>query len=245
MELAEPVADILARVGSVLARAVPFDPATSSRRFVIGAPDAVMAAVMSPLMGRVRADAPNVGIGLIHLMPGGRSAAAAQPWEESLRKLEKREIDVALLPVRTAPPRFATRRLYEEDFVVAMRKGHPFARSPSEAKFCSARHLLVSLSGEAYGFVDEALAKRGLERRIVLTVPTFMLALSHLAESDLVATLPRRLVERHAGAFGLTSVELPFKRKPDPIHVIATRAAMMDAGVAWLMDAIVAAASQP
>ena len=31
------------------------------------------------------------------------------------------------------------------------------------------------------------LAKRGLERRIALTVPTFMMALSRLAESDLIA----------------------------------------------------------
>ena len=243
IELAEPVADILARVGTVIARAVPFDPATSGRRFVIGAPDGVVASVLSPLMARVGADAPNVGIGLIHLMPSGRSAAADQAWEESLRKLEKREIDIGLLPVRTAPPRFSTRRLYDEDFVVAMRKGHPFARAPSEGRFCSARHLLVSLSGEPYGFIDESLAKRGLERRVVLTVPTFMLALAHLAESDLIATLPRRLVERHAGAFGLTFVELPFKRKPDPIRAIATKAAMMDAGVAWLMDILVASVS--
>jgi DNA-binding transcriptional LysR family regulator len=38
LELGEPVADILARVGRVMASAAPFDAATSSRRFVIGAP---------------------------------------------------------------------------------------------------------------------------------------------------------------------------------------------------------------
>src|SRR5918992_3316226 len=35
-ELAEPVADILARARRVIAAAEPFDPATSTRRFTIG-----------------------------------------------------------------------------------------------------------------------------------------------------------------------------------------------------------------
>src|SRR5262245_58319703 len=38
VELAAPIADILARSRNVLATAEPFDPATSKRRFVIGAP---------------------------------------------------------------------------------------------------------------------------------------------------------------------------------------------------------------
>src|SRR5262245_14872338 len=46
LELGGPVADILARVGRVMASAVPFDPTRSARRFVIGAPDAVMASTM-------------------------------------------------------------------------------------------------------------------------------------------------------------------------------------------------------
>ena len=120
-----------------------------------------------------------------------------------------------------------------------MRKGHAFARAPTLAAFCRSPHLLVSLSGDPLGFVDELLARRGLKRRIVLTVPTFMLALVHLSSSDLIATLPRRLIERHAARFGLASIELPITRKPDPIQVIATKAAMKDAGIAWLMGVII------
>jgi DNA-binding transcriptional LysR family regulator len=65
---------------------------------------------------------------------------------------------------------------------------------------------------------------------------TFVMALTHLAGSDLLAVLPRRLVRQHAALHGLIAVELPIKRKFDPIHALATRAAMMDAGVAWLMQ---------
>lgn len=239
LELGEPMADILARVGSVMASAVPFDPATSGRRFVIGAPDAVLASAMVPLSKYLGSRAPQLDIGLVHLMPAPRGGPIDRPWEECLKMLERREIDVALLPLRAVPHRFQAQRLYDEDFVVAMRKGHVFARAATLDAFCRSQHLLVSLTGDPRGFVDELLARRGLKRRIALTVPSFMMALAHLSSSDLIATLPRRLVERYAARFGLASAKLPLARKPDPIQAVATKAAMMDAGVAWLMKALV------
>lgn len=244
LELGEPTAEILARVGKLIASASPFDPATSQRRFVIGGPDAVVTSLTSPLLQRVGAKAPHVDIGLVHLMPTQRGGSGEQPWQESFDKLERREIDVAMLPLSTAPARFEMRRLYEEDFVVAMRKGHPFARTPTRSEYCRAQHLLVSLSGEPRGFVDDLLAKHGLRRRIALTVPTFMMALVHLSNSDLIAALPRSLVQRHAARFGLASAELPFQRGPDPIQAVATKAAMMDAGIAWLMDVLASASDR-
>jgi DNA-binding transcriptional LysR family regulator len=239
LALREPVAEILSLVQGVLHTAVPFDPATSRRRFVIGAPDAVLASSATTLLERIGAMAPGVDLGLLHLMPQRRERVADNPWAQCLNQIEQREVDVALLPVHELPPRFEARWLYDEDFVVAMRKGHAYARHPTEANFCAARHLLVSSSGDAYGFVDEALGKRGRQRRVALTVPSFTAALEHVAHSDLLATLPRRLVRRHTARFGLTAVELPFKRKPDAIQAVTTRAAMLDAGIAWLMGTLV------
>ena len=239
LELGEPVAEILARIGSVMASAVPFDPATSQRRFVVGGPDAVIASLMAPLLERVGTRAPYVDISLVHLMPVQHVSSGDGPWKGSLEKLEKREIDVAMLPLGMVPPRFEARRLYDEDFVVVMRKDHVSARSLTQAAYCKAQHLLVSLSGNPHGFVDELLTKRGLKRRIALTVPSFMMALAHLSSSDLIAALPRRLVVSQAARFGLVFAELPFKRKPDPIQAVATRAAMLDDGIAWLMDVLV------
>jgi DNA-binding transcriptional LysR family regulator len=240
MELSQPVAEILAQVENVMASAAPFDPATSNRRFVIGAPDAVLASGLISLLPRIERKAPDVDIGLVHLMPARRGRSTNVPWQESLDMLEKRELDLAMLPLRSVPPRFAARRLYDEEFVVAMRKGHAFARTPTEAAFCRSRHLLVSLDGDPVGFIDEMLAKRGLARRVALTVPTFMMALAYLSSSDLIAALPRRLVQRHAAQFGLVLVDLPFKRKSDSIEAIATKAAMRDAGIAWLIETTVA-----
>lgn len=239
LALRDPVAEILSLALGVLRTAVPFDPSTSKRRFVIGAPDAVLASTATTLVEHIAAKAPQVDIGLVHLMPRPRDRAADQPWARCLDQIEQREIDLALLPVREVPPRFQASWLYEEDFVVAMRRGHAFARRPTEANFCAAKHLLVSSGGDPHGFVDEVLGKRGRTRRVALTVPSFTLALEYVAHSDLLAALPRRLVGRHASRLGLTAVELPFKRRADPIQAVTTKAAMLDAGVGWLMATLV------
>ncbi len=239
MELGEPIGEILAKIENVLGSAAPFDAATSERRFMVGAPDAVLASGMVSMFARIKVKAPNVSIGLIHLMPARRGNSVKEPWQESLDMLEKRKLDVALLPVRAVPPRFEAHRIYDEDFVVAMRKGHAFARAPNAAAFCRSRHLLVSMDGDPAGFVDDLLARRGLERRVELTVPTFMAALAYLSSSDLIAAMPRRLVQQQAARFGLTFVDLPFKRKSDSIQAVTTKAALRDAGVAWLVQTLV------
>src|SRR5882724_931112 len=61
-ELAEPIADILARVRNVVPTAEPFDAATSTRRFTIGAPDAISAVLLPPLLAELRRRAPGVDI---------------------------------------------------------------------------------------------------------------------------------------------------------------------------------------
>ena len=71
-----------------------------------------------------------------------------------------------------------------------------------------------------------------------------MMALAQLSRSSLLAALPRSLVALYALRFGLTFVELLFRRKPDPIQAVATKAAMKDAGVAWLMEAIVSSVTK-
>jgi DNA-binding transcriptional LysR family regulator len=237
-ELAEPIADVLARVKSIVFNAEPFDAATSTRRFTIGAPDGVSALLVPPLLADLQRRALHIDISMRQLFPPHGSRTVERAWERVFADLEARTIDVAIAPLDVIPVRFVHRTLYEEDFVIGMRAGHPFASDPTLDRFCEMRHLLVSLGGDPYGFVDEALAKKGRSRRIALTVSNFMMALAVVAETDLISALPRRLVLMHGRRFGLVSVEAPLQLPHSQIGAIAPKAAMMDAGVAWLFDTI-------
>ncbi|MBZ9660984.1 LysR family transcriptional regulator [Mesorhizobium sp. ESP-6-4] len=235
LELAAPVAEILARVRSVVASAEPFDPSRSSRRFVIDAPDGASAVFLPPLLEVLHQFAPGIDIGIRQLLPRQGETSPLPAWSDVIAELEARIMDVAVLPIGDVPERFLRRALYEEDFVIAMRAGHRFSLAPSIEAYCAMQHLVVSQTGDAHGFVDIALAARGLSRRIALTVPNFMFALSVLAETDFVSALPRRFVARHARRFGVIAVDPPVTLPPFQITAVVPKVAMMDAGIAWLV----------
>ncbi len=243
--LAEPIADVLARARSVVSTAAPFDPATSTRRFMIGAPDGVSAVLLSPLLGELRRLGPGIDIGLRQILPLRSVRRAARFWEPAFADLDARAIDMAVVPSDEVPARFVARTLYEEDFVIAMRTGHPFGKDPTLDAFCRMQHLVVSLGGDAHGFVDDALARHGRVRRVALTVPNFMLALAVVAETDLIAALPRTFVATCAARFGVASVEAPLPLDTSRICVIAPKVALMDAGVAWVFDRLAARMGAP
>jgi DNA-binding transcriptional LysR family regulator len=234
--LAGPVAEVLTRVEGIVSTAGPFDPKTAQRGFTIGAPDALAAIFLGPLVASLANEAPGIDIRLLQLMPQYRGRPTSQVWQTTLMELDARRLDVAVLPLGRPPARFAERLLFEEDFVVAMRKGHPLARKPNLAAYLAAQHMLVSAIGDALGVMDAKLAEKGHSRRVALTVPNFMIALVQLAESDLVATLPRHLVERHAARFNLVTRPLPVPWTPDPVRIVASQAALADAGIAWLFE---------
>ncbi|VTP62489.1 Symbiotic regulator homolog 1 [Serratia rubidaea] len=79
--------------------------------------------------------------------------------------------------------------------MLAGRAGHPALAAPlTPAAFSALEHVMVSPDGGGfYGVTDKTLAEAGLSRRVVLSVPHFLFAISALLASDLVAMLPERL----------------------------------------------------
>lgn len=236
MELAAPIADVLARARRVLATAEPFDPRTSTRRFTIGAPDGASAVFLPALLANLASRAPSIDISVRQLLPSPGVTTPERAWAAALADLDARAFDVAVLPLDDAPARFVARTLYEEEFVIVMRAGHPFARDLSLDRFCRARHLVVSLTGDPHGFVDGVLAQQGRSRRIAVTVPNFMMALATLVDTDLIAALPKRLATLQAARFGLVSRNAPLPLPRSRLRAIVPAVAMMDEAVAWLLD---------
>jgi DNA-binding transcriptional LysR family regulator len=238
LELAIPIADVLAGVRRVVSTTAPFDPATSTRRFAIGAPDAVSVVLLQPLLAMLRNAAPGVDLSVRQLLPVPNESAPERAWRGVFADLDAHAIDIAIVPLDAIPARFESRLLYEEDFVIAARIRHPFAKSPTLDRFCAMRHLVVSLGGDAHGFVDDLLAERGHARRVALTVPNFTFAMSLVAGSDLIAALPRRFVAMHGKAMGVVAIEPPLPLGRFRINAVVPRAALADAGVSWLLGCL-------
>lgn len=236
--LAPAVRDIVDRVGGLIASAEGFDPMTARRRFRIGAPDAAISTLVPALVERFGLHAPGIDLAILQILPRPGSADPDQVWRDALADLADGRTDLAILPHRPSPSRYCTTALYPEDFVIIARKGHGIADNPSIGALVAARHVMVSASGDTTGFVDRLLTERGHERRVALTVPSFYMAVAAVAASELIGAVPRRFAAEAAQSFAIEIFEPPFTMGNAALHAIVPRAAMLDQGIAWLMDEV-------
>jgi DNA-binding transcriptional LysR family regulator len=240
--LAPSIDEALRHIRSVVARGEPFDPATTRRRMVVGAPDGVSAVFLHALVADIADDAPGLDLGIRQLLPLA-DADPERAWRDAFRELENRMLDIAVIPRGEGQLRFESRTLYEEDFVLVLRRSHAFLARPTIETYCQSGHLVVSHSGDAHGFVDTLLARQGLTRRVALTVPNFMFACVVVGETDLICALPRRFAQRFAPGMGIAIAEPPLPLGNFRLNAFVPRSAMADAGLMWLLEKLAIAAA--
>ncbi len=235
LELWPGVREVLRTLQAALAPAA-FEPATADNSFVLTMADATAAELMPGLVRALETEAPGVTLRVFPLTT-----------RDPRRLLDDGEADLAIghFPAALADltgkaqagesVSFLHHRLFAGDYVCVMRQDHPFVKEPLTIdRFCAARHLLVSFSGRAFGFVDEALAVIGRKRLVVLTVNQFFTAGKVVANSDLLTVLPRHFIGVTGFEGQLVQRELPFA--VPAIHVDALWHQRLDgsAAHAWL-----------
>ncbi len=193
------------------------------------------------------------------LMPGLVQAIEAQQALANLRVLplatrdprpllENGEADVAVghfpdaVAAITAQGGGATLRhvrLYDTRYVCVMRAGHPLAQAPLTLDaYCQAHHLLVSFSGRAHGFIDQALSGLGRKRRILLTVNQFFVAGQVVNGSDLLAVLPLSFLSATGNQQALVVRELPFSVQRVQVEMLWHMRKSADPAHQWLRELI-------
>lgn len=174
-----------------------FDPSTARRTFSIGMADYLQALILGPLLRRLATRAPGVDL-----------AVVVFPNQQEL--IESGELDLALTVTGREKRSLRYEVLFEEQFVCMVRKGHPqIKKRPSLEKYLAERHVVVAPSGTPGSMVDDALAARGLERRVALRVTNFLIAPLVVSETDFISTMPARLAHRLTKNYPLRLVPPP------------------------------------
>lgn len=217
-----------------------FTAAQSEQVFHLGMIDATAARLLPPLAQIQAREAPNIQLHVSALLS-----------RDPRTLLDEGEIDVAVgyfpsvqadLTARAqsdATVQYESRLLYQREYVCAMRNDHPLAQDEMSLEdFCAARHLVVSLSGRPYGFIDEALSGLGLTRRVSMTVNQYYTAAHIVAQTDLLTALPRKFAATAEMAKSLEIRELPLPVAPVSVHVLWLRGSRHPAAIAWLLDAL-------
>jgi len=239
------VADALRQLESSIAPG-DFDPAQASTSFTLAMADATAAVVVPGLVGILEREAPGVSIRTVPLTT-----------RDPRRLLDEGTVDLAVgfFPAVVADlgaqaqggrlAAFEHERLYDGVYMCVMRKGHALAKKTLTLdQFCAARHMLVSFSGRPYGFIDEALASLGRQRRVVLTVNQFFTAGLVVETSDLLTVLPRHFIHVTGRQEQLAAKPLPFEVPQVNVDALWHRRQSQRPAHAWLRNAIATAARQ-
>lgn len=222
--LAEPVAQALAQLHSALNVGEAFDPARSERQFQICMTDIGEIYFLPWLVATLAERAPRITLSTLR-------NTAVNLQEE----MANGHVDLAIGLLPQLKGGFFKRQLFTQRYVCLMRQGHPLARRTlSEAAYTAAEHVLVVAQGTGHGQVDELLAKRGLRRRVRLTVPHFV-AMGHLlSQTDLLATVPERLAQALLDPFGLVAKPTPVALPEASISVFWHARQHKDLANRWL-----------
>ncbi len=222
---------LLDQLNDFIGTARVFDPATSKRVFRIAATDNPVAILAPDLIPLLKSEAPHVKVAFT--MPNKAQIAD---------DLEQGEIDVFIGVAEDGVSGLTGRKLFQEDFVTAQRRGHPRGNAPLTLdEFCALDHLLISTSGGHFsGMIDSALADLGRVRHVSVSVQSYGLAALILGSTDLICTLPRRFLQRFGDVLDL--IESPLELAPFEMNLFWHPRMSADAAHAWLRKQVLQSA---
>ncbi|MFT3817343.1 MAG: LysR family transcriptional regulator [Rubrivivax sp.] len=218
-QLARQVEAALRQLDVALREADSFDAARSQRRFVVHMSDIGADEFLPQLMAAIGREAPGVRMEAVQL-----AADAIAP------ALEEGRLDLAfgylpaLAGTESAP-------LLQERYVLLLRRGHPLAGALRQrAALEKLDFVLVASHAEP----ARALHLLGLQPRIRLTLPHFMVVPTILAATDLALILPQRPAQRFAALHGLQVADADLGLPPFTVAMHWTWRSAHDPGHRWL-----------
>ncbi len=226
--LRAPLAEALDQVRGLFA-ADSFDPATSARRFALTISDHLVNLIVPALLARIASEAPRVSIDVA-------------PWRgPAIMTAElARSIDLVIVCTAQGFPGFHRQRLFADSDALAVRRKHPTgARLRRLDAFLEARHVGVIPRGMSEDPIDEWLRSVQVERRVALVVPSYLQALHMAARTDLVAFVPRRLIEALAEPLALLVVPPPLDPGVEEEFMFHPARTHVDPGSIWLRKHVV------
>ena len=161
-------------------------------------------------------------------------------WRSSLRA---GDFDLKLGRAYDPGPGLLSQNLVRERFVGAIREGHPLkARRISLERYAALFHIRIAPAPDVHDtspdLIDKQLLAHGLTRRVVMTVPHFLVAPFILASSDLILTAPERLIEAFRRPLRLRTVIPALPEVGYTFSQFWSESMDGDAGLRWLRGAI-------
>ena len=174
--------EALARIEKARGKPAVFSPADAVREFRICMTDISEIIILPKLINHLQKTAPGIVV-------------EAETISASTRqKLASGDVDLAVGFLPDLEAGFYQQSLFEQDFVCLAAKNHPRVQGKVTPRlFSKEGHILVDTAGTGHAIVDKVLARRKIQRRVVLRVPSFLGVARIVAQTDFLVIVPRQL----------------------------------------------------
>lgn len=234
LALAQPVQEALQKVQSAVLQGGAFNPATANRVFRIGLADSIEVAIIPALVERLQTLAPGVSL---RLRPANRG--------DILQELDSGQLDLGIGVFEHGQIYHFRRQLYTDHFLCLFSPEQIGLPPPLTLdQYLAFPHILTSLTDDTRGVVDEALAKRKLRRKVVMTTPGFLAVPFVVRRSRVMITMPSRLAHYFAEAFSLATSPVPIKLPRFTISLLWHGSFNQDLSHLWLRQTIASLVSE-
>ncbi len=208
-----------------------FDAETSNRVFRIAIND-IGQLVMMPMLLTAA----------LERAPGVRFQTVDASQADARQRMQQGQIDLAIGSWDPMGQAYYQQRVFDETFVVLMRKRHPLAAGLLTLEdYMAADHVAYRPSGATDTELQQSLLRAGAigQRNIVLAAAHSLGLSSIVASSNLLLTAPRRLAQSMVTARSDLKIQpAPFDVKPFKIHQQWHERYHQDSGNRWLRELV-------
>ncbi|MEW6372962.1 MAG: LysR family transcriptional regulator [Pseudomonadota bacterium] len=204
-----------------------FDPAGSTREFRICMTDISEIVLVPRLLNYLREHGPGIRVDISKISP------------DSPQELADGTVDLAVGFMPHLEAGFYQQVLFDQHFVCLASKRHPRVRdSLSLEAMAGEGHVLVRSSGTGHAIVDKTLAGAGVQRRVVLQLPSFLGVARIVAETELLAIVPYRYGASMAASEDIRMLPVPLELPSFQVKQHWHERYHADASNRWLRQAI-------
>ena len=188
-ELQAPLREILEELQRLVQ--VPDTPLSELKQTVhLAMPDFPAALIVPKLWSALQETAPGINL-------------AVHNWTDNsleIARLQKGEISLVLSTLGAVPPDVEKVHIAEERYIGIAAPGHAIGDTPGVEEFTAYPHVLVSARGSQSTPFDQQLAALGLQRRVGISVSSFLTVPSIVESSNAIALIPRSMARYWANS---------------------------------------------
>jgi DNA-binding transcriptional LysR family regulator len=199
-QLIRPLREALLQIKRITSLKPHFDPAVAHKAISVCASDYVSVTLLPQVLQRTAHDAPNVKV---HVIQNDYT------WSE---KLERGDIDLAIIPERYALANYPKEALFTDSYCcIAWSKNRKVGKSISLEQYLEMKHAAVQFNFIPASEFDEALRPQyGQTRQVGMILPLFSLLPHAIVGTNLLATVQTRLAILSAKFLPIKIMPLPF-----------------------------------